>query len=75
MTVKYRSKLYHLKDEEALFDFFEKHAGYVSDGVYYCAGIYANDTADLFEKLRQEWIKNIKNRKRHEAKKFLKNGQ
>jgi len=51
----FRNSLWNIPDEKALFEFFEENARYVDSGVYYCAGIYGNDTKDLFSRLKEEW--------------------
>jgi len=58
----FRSRLWNIPDEKALFEFLEKNARYVAIGVYYCAGIYSNDTKDLFSKLKEEWRVDKKDR-------------
>jgi len=73
MTVRFRNVLHRIKNEEELFKFFEKNARFVSEGIYYCAGIYANDTADLFEDLKKAWKKNKKEYKAGSARKLLEN--
>jgi len=59
MTGDFRPRLYHIKHEKELFQYFTENAGLVDEGVYRCAGIYANDTKVLFEKLKNEWKKDI----------------
>lgn len=68
MAGEFRSRLYHIKNEKELFKYFTENARFVDEGVYACAGIYANDTGVLFEKLKKEWTKDIKLR----AKQLLK---
>lgn len=55
----FRPRLFQLKDEEELIDYFAQHAGFVTSGVYECAGVMAGDTSDLFQKLKVEWKKDI----------------
>ena len=55
----YRPRLYHLKSEKELFEYFSSHAGFIQDGLYECAGIIACDTSELFKKLKKEWKKDI----------------
>ena len=59
MTGDFRPRLYRIKNEKELFQYFTENAGFVDEGVYRCAGIYANDTGVLFKKLKKEWKKDI----------------
>ena len=56
----FRHSLREYKTQDELFGFFEKHAQFVSDGVYYCSGLYADDTGKLFQMLIGEWKKEKK---------------
>ena len=58
----FRNRLWNIPDEKSLFDFFEKNARYIEDGFYSCAGIYSNDTKELFSRLKEEWRVDKKDR-------------
>ena len=58
----FRSRLWNIPDEKALFEFFEKNARYAEGGIYYCAGVYSNDTKELFSRLKEEWRVDRKDR-------------
>lgn len=57
----WRPRLYHIKDEDELFEYFAENAGYLEqDELYHVAGIYSDDTARLFNKLKIEWKEDIR---------------
>lgn len=59
----FRSRLYHIENEKELFEYFKKHASYLEQyDTYTCAGVCANDTAELFQKLKEEWKQDTVNR-------------
>lgn len=52
----FRNRLNHIKDEKELFKYFKDHAGYSeSMQCYVCAGLAADDTAVLLNKLKKAW--------------------
>lgn len=55
----FRNKLSGINTEEELFEYFSETAGYIGPGQYYCAGIYASDTAILYKKLKEAWRNDI----------------
>ena len=58
----FRNKLSHIDTEKQLFNYFCRNAGWQENcSAYYCAGLYASDTADLFKKLKKAWKEDRKN--------------
>lgn len=59
--MSWRPRLYHIDNEDKLFEYFVENAGYLEqDDLYHCAGLYSDDTAQLFDKLKAEWKEDIK---------------
>jgi hypothetical protein len=52
----FRNRLNHIENEEELFEYFKKNAGY-DEGMqcYVCAGLASDDTALLLKKLKKAW--------------------
>ena len=68
----FRPRLYSIPDEKALWEYFEKNARYLpSEQVYSCAGVCSDDTARLFQKLKEEWKKDIEERKQEDVEESL----
>lgn len=56
----FRPRLYSIPNERALWEYFEKNARYLpAEQTYVCAGVCSDDTARLFQKLKEEWKKDI----------------
>ena len=52
----FRPRLYSIPNENALWKYFEKNAGYLqNEQIYTVAGIYSDDTATLYKKLLIAW--------------------
>lgn len=69
----FRPRLYHFEDEDQLWKYFEKRAGYHEQTqCYMCAGLFADDTAELFEKLKAEWQEDRARHTTELAKRLLK---
>jgi hypothetical protein len=58
----FRPRLFHIKDEDALRDYFCENAGYnKSTQTYQCAGCISDTPEGLFKKLKKEWQEDKKN--------------
>ena len=62
--MSFRPRLYSIPDEKSLWNYFSKNAKFLENkNVYTIAGIYAADTAILYNKLIEEWKNDIEVRK------------
>ena len=56
----FRPRLYHIKNEKELREYFAENAGYSEQfGMYMCAGVFAEKIDGLWDKLVVEWKKDI----------------
>jgi len=60
----FKPRLFSIPNEKELWKYFEKNARYLEDNeIYSVAGIYSDDTATLFKKLKNAWIEDIESHK------------
>lgn len=60
MANKFRLRLFAIKSENELWEYFEENSSFNEKlGVYSCAGIYDSDTHNLWTKLIEAWNEDI----------------